>query len=255
MRLPTSLQLAACSGLFLLASPLCAQDKAGQGEAYVFPNAHLLVSIDWVGEFGADDGVVVVDTRSSKDYGQGHIPDAVHLPTSDTFDPAHMGDIASAAAIAKHLGARGITADTHVVLYDWGKSTDAARVMWTLETYGHKQVSVVDGGFVKWKKDDFPSSREAAKPEAVEYILGKPTTRLSTREEIITDLDDEQCMVLDSRSTREYSSGRIPGAVHIDWLENFTPDDSGSPILLAPAALHKLYVDQGVTLDKRLHAY
>lgn len=255
MKSLSSLQLAACSGLLLLASPLQAQDKAEQGKTYVFPNAHLLVSIDWVGEFGADDHVVVVDTRSAKDYGKGHIPDAVHLPTSDTFDPAHMGDIASAKHIAQHLGKRGITADTHVVLYDWGKSTDAARVLWTLERYGHKQVSVIDGGFVKWKKDDFPSSLEAAEPEAVKYTLRKALALLSTRDEIIKDLDNEKCLVLDSRSTREYSSGRIPGAVHIDWLENYTPDSSGSPILLDPAALHKLYVDQGVTLDKLVHAY
>ena len=255
MNLPSSMRLAACAGLLLLAGPLQAQDKAVQDKPYVFPNAQLLVSCDWVGDHLDDEDVVLVDTRSAKDYGKGHVPNAVHLPTSDAFDPAHMGDIASAEDIAHHLGKRGITAATHVVLYDWGKSTDAARVLWTLETYGHKRVSVLDGGFVKWKKDQFPSSREAAEPEQVKYTLGKPLSMLSTKEQVIKDLDNEQCVMLDSRSKREYASGRIPGAVHIEWLDNFAPDASGSPIYLSPAKLRRLYEDQGVVPNKRVHAY
>jgi len=236
----------------LAAAPLAAPARP-DGDAYA--NPELLVTPAWVAEHGTDPGVVVLDTRSPSDFAKGHVPGARNLPTSATFAPSSGGDIGSAEAIAGLLGALGVSNDSHVVLYDEGRSTSAARVFWTLESYGHAHVSVVDGGFPRWEAEKREVSKDTPHPEPVKYTPGKLTKSLSTTDDLLAGLDDPQCCMLDARSTREYAGGRVPGAVRIEWDQNYERHDDGTYGLLAPAALAKLYADAGVTKDKRVHAY
>ena len=45
--------------------------------------------------------------------------------------------------------------------------------------------------------------------------------------------------------------GHIPGAVHLDWRENFTP----TTVLKDPGTLQALYASKGVTPDKEVIAH
>ena len=60
-------------------------------------------------------------------------------------------------------------------------------------------------------------------------------------------------LLVSPRSSREYEAGRIPDAVRIEWMRNYSDDEV--PVFKSPAELRKLYEDQGVTADKRVHAY
>ncbi len=242
--------------LTLLCGPLAAagawlgQDEAEQAG---FANPSLLVTTTWLATHTGEDGVAVVDVRRAKDFEAGHVPGAVSIPTSATYDPGSRGDIGPREQIAARLGAQGIAASTHVVLYDEGRSTAAARVFWTLEVYGHEKVSVVDGGFGKWKAEERETTGSPTAVTPVEYVIGSQPGRLSTLDQILEDVEDPDVVMLDARSSREYESGRIPAAVHIDWVQNYTADEV--PLFKSPAELRKLYGDQGVTADKRVHAY
>jgi len=218
-----------------------------------FANPHLLVTTAWLAEHGHDAGVVVVDARGAKDFEAEHVPGAVSIPTSATYDPALRGNIGSRELIAACLGAQGIAASTHVVIYDAGRSTAAARVFWTLEVYGHGRVSVVDGGFAKWRAEERETTGATAAVTPVEYAIGSEPGRRSTLDVILEDVEDEGVVMLDARSSREFEAGRIPAAVHIDWTRNYTADKA--PVFKSPAKLLALYADQGVTPDKRVHAY
>ncbi len=239
--------------LLTLALALLAPAALHADDAY--PNAHLLLTTDWVAEHVSDAGVVVLDTRPAPDFAKGHVPGARSLPTSATFLPSKNGDIGTPEQIAKLLGALGVSNDTHIVLYDEGRSTSAARVFWTLETYGHARVSVVDGGFPRWVADGHAVSKETPAVAAVDYAVGKPSKKLSTADDLLEDLDSETCVMLDARSVREFESGRVPGAVLIEWEKNYERHDDGWYGVLAPDALLALYADQGVTRDKRVHGY
>ena len=52
---------------------------------------------------------------------------------------------------------------------------------------------------------------------------------------------------------RHDDAGRSPAAVRIAWTQNYT--DGDLPVFRSPAELIALYRDQGVTSDKRVHAY
>ncbi len=40
----------------------------------------------------------------------------------------------------------GVDAETHVIAYDFGNGSTAARVWWLLRHFGHDRVSLIDGG-------------------------------------------------------------------------------------------------------------
>ena len=87
----------------------------------------------------------------------------------------------------------------------------------------------------------------------VEYVIGTRPRRLSTLDQILEDVEDPDVVMLDARSSREYEAGRIPAAVHIEWMRNYSADEV--PVFKSPGELRKLYGDRGVTADKRVHAY
>jgi len=253
------LTLRPVAALFILltvSGPLPASAESLQDEKpekVSFANPQLLLTTDWLAEHGKDKGVVIVDVRDADNYAAAHVPGAVHLRAAETSDPESRWSIGSAKHIAELLGARGISAASHIVLYDGGKSTAAGRVFWVLEVYGHARVSVIDGGFTKWRAEKRDTTKEVAKATATEYKIGARTRKLSTGEVLLADVGKADAVMLDARTKREYTSGRIPHAVRIEWTENFTAGEV--PVFKSPADLMRLYSDQGVTPDKRIHAY
>ncbi|KOV54432.1 sulfurtransferase [Streptomyces sp. AS58] len=86
---------------------------------------------------GGEPGFVVVDSRSTESWEQGHIPGAVHLPT------------ARIAERAEHLLDRSVP----VVTYCWGPGCDGAtRAALALAELGY-QVKEMLGGFEYWVRE------------------------------------------------------------------------------------------------------
>jgi thiosulfate/3-mercaptopyruvate sulfurtransferase len=242
-------------GRFATGSPMFPQEKT---KAEAFANPGLLLTTAWLEKHGKDSGVVVLDARSPKDFAAGHVPGALNLSTAETYDPKVRGNIGSVQQIAGLLGTRGIQTSSHVVIYDGGRSIAAARLFWTLEVYGHAKVSVLDGGVAKWKHEKRPLTTDLTEAKAAVYKVAEHSVRIqakrcSTLDQLLDDVEDPEVVMLDARSEGEFKSGRIPAAVRIEWMHNYTSD--AVPVFKSPAALAKLYKDQGVTPDKRVHAY
>ncbi|MGV9646194.1 rhodanese-like domain-containing protein [Streptomyces sp. NPDC004822] len=88
---------------------------------------------------GTDPGFVVLDSRSTASWDQGHIPNAVHLPTA--LIPERAGDLLDPAV--------------PVVTYCWGPGCDGAtRAALALAELGY-QVKEMLGGFEYWVREGF----------------------------------------------------------------------------------------------------
>lgn len=86
-----------------------------------------------------DPGFVVIDTRSTASWDQGHVPGAVHLPT---------------ALIAEQAG-RLLDKAVPVVTYCWGPGCNGgARAALALAELGF-QVKEMLGGFEYWAREGF----------------------------------------------------------------------------------------------------
>ncbi|MEU6846438.1 rhodanese-like domain-containing protein [Streptomyces sp. NPDC046716] len=89
---------------------------------------------------GEDPGFVVVDSRSTASWDQGHVPGAVHLPT---------------ALIPEQAG-RLLDRSVPVVTYCWGPGCNGAtRAALALAELGF-QVKEMLGGFEYWAREGFP---------------------------------------------------------------------------------------------------
>lgn len=224
-----------------------------------FANPDLLVDTSWLAQHLNDANIRIVDARTAKDYQAGHIPGAVNLPVAETFNPVGPTQMAGPTQqLEQVFGQRGIAGDTRVIVYDNGRETTAARVLWTLEYYGATKVSVLNGGFKKWQKEALATSTEETKAAAANFTAQTKPALFASKEDILVALNKPSVAIVDARSPAEYKGddlrakrgGHIPEAVNIDWTTLFTSEDA--PVLKSPAEIRKMYEDAGVTKDKEV---
>ncbi|RKZ37939.1 MAG: sulfurtransferase [Gammaproteobacteria bacterium] len=186
------------------------------------------VNGDWL-ETRLKEATVRIVDMSVEDlqYRRFHIPGAVRLPYNaivrDTpkgvslrVDPNRMVEI---------LGVLGITADSHVVVYDDMGGLNAARLFWELERIGHVRVSVLDGGLVRWILDGRPVETEPTHITPTKYQPGRTLGRDNLADlKAVRDRGADGPLLLDVRTQGEYvgeprvpRSGHIPGAYWWPW--------------------------------------
>ena len=87
----------------------------------------------------------------ARGYGDGHIPEAVLLDNNWIRNPKAPPTFLPTPQEFEALMSRlGISNTTRVIAYDERGGIYAARLWWILNHYGHSNVAVLDGGWVKW---------------------------------------------------------------------------------------------------------
>ena len=115
--------------------------------AYVHPEQ--LVDTAWLAAHANDANVRLLDLRRSG-YDAAHIPGALWLDPESIRDPKNAPTfLLPAEAFAQAMGQLGITSRTRVILYDDRGGLLASRLWWMLHAYGHSDVALVNGGWVR----------------------------------------------------------------------------------------------------------
>lgn len=225
-----------------------------------FVNPNLIVGVQWLTQHAGDAGLVIIDARAAADYEKGHVPGAVSLPVVETFDPAQQKNLPDTTAKLEALfGAKGIGNVNRVIVYDNGKETPAARLFWTLEYAGHANVSVLDGGIKAWQGAGGKIDTDAVGAKSAAFASKLDPAKMPTKQQCVLAIGDPKKVVLDSRSPAEFRGedvrtkfgGHIPGAVNVDWVENY----GGATLLKEPEALRSMYESKGVTPEKEVIAH
>jgi thiosulfate/3-mercaptopyruvate sulfurtransferase len=175
---------------------------------------------------------VIVDVRPYTDYILGHIPcainvDLMHYHWIDTSD---LGITQFNYQMQTLLSFLGLTGDKRVIFYESNSGPSAARGTWLLSYFLHQNVSLLDGGFEKWKKDGHPVETKSNRYKR-SVAEGKTNPNvLATYNEIFSAIKNKgnKILLIDSRSSSEFDgsiiraskAGHIPGAINIDWQEN-----------------------------------
>lgn len=229
-----------------------------------YANADLLITPEELSAIITRSGAkrpLVLDLRPPEAYTAGHIPGAIHIDLwgvslIDT-DPAPLK--AFMWMIEHVLAAHGVDAATPVIVYDEQSGMRAARAFWFLEYFGHPSVRLLDGGFTAWTGEGFEVTRDAAPPPKSEWTGERRGETIATWREVRAAVGKSSSVILDTRSDGEYCGtmvrarrgGAIPGAVHIEWTRNLTPDGRFKPA----AELSRMYEDAGVTPDREVITY
>ena len=235
----------------------------------------LLVSCEWLAGHANDPDVRVADTRWSlieKDKGRtayrdGHVPGAVFLDVdADLASPRGQGPgrhpLPAPAAFAAAMSRAGIGQGTHVVAYDFGDGSTAARLWWLLRYFGHERASVLDGGMARWVAEGRPV--ESRVPSyAPASFAPVPRPGLVADAEAIERLRKQPgALVIDVRMPERYEglrepidpvAGHVPGARNRPYPTNVR--SAADPRFLPAAELESAFEQLGARSGEPVACY
>jgi thiosulfate/3-mercaptopyruvate sulfurtransferase len=229
-----------------------------------------LVTTDWLAAHLADSRVRILDgswhmPQTKRDpraeFAEAHIPGAAFFDIDEIADHAtalpHM--LPGEAAFASAAGALGVGDGDHVVVYDTRGVGSACRVWWTFRAFGHDTVSVLDGGFPKWRAENRP-----IEPGAARVTPRRFTAKL--RPELVRDLgavranvDSRREQLVDARSHGRFvgtepepraglRGGHVPGSLNVPYETLYRKDGT----LVDADELRRRFQAAGVDLTKPL---
>lgn len=235
-----------------------------------------LISADRLGSLLGAPGLVLVDASwylptASRDpeaeYLAAHIPGAIRLPLEALTDPAdprpHM--LPTPAAFAAACEAHGIGPRHALVVYDGsGVNLSAARVWWTFRVFGHRGVSVLDGGFPAWASATRPIQVGAQRRPRTGYPVPERDERLVVDRAGIDRIvaGEEEGQIVDCRPALRFRGevdepragvrrGRIAGSRNIPF-DAFT--DPATGLMHRVPRLTAIFAEEGLDLRRRLVA-
>ena len=192
-----------------------------------YAHPEVLVSVDWLKRRLNEPDLVLVGFMPAEEFEAGHIPGSIQLdwPELEVIDTSDASVESWHQDVQQLLGNLGITSDSAVVAYDNGTLL-SARLWWILHYFGHENAHILDGGLPAWQVIDGEvetGAFEAA--SAGEAYAGTPNAELlAQREEVLANLGDPDVVILDARTPEEYTEGRIPGAMNLNFPLNASPE-------------------------------
>jgi len=163
-------------------------------------------------------------------------PDYSGTNAPTAIAPAVSGMAFSREVMEDLLSRAGATPSSMIVVYAADALHDAARFMWQIRQLGHRDVRYLDGGLNAWQAARFPTgrfARLAEQPVLTGYRAPNfDATRGNASIQMVVSalLNPREWVVIDTRSPDEFAgrstassrgafgTGRLLGAVHIDWV-------------------------------------
>jgi thiosulfate/3-mercaptopyruvate sulfurtransferase len=223
-----------------------------------YPRADMLVEPAWLAAHLEDPNLRIVDCDRPESWERAHIPGAVPVREHYYKNPDNALFIMEPDQFAATMSQLGIGDDTLVVGYDNLGARYSGRLWWCLSYYGHPQVRILNGGWPRWLGEGMPVSIAPVTVPPATFTPRINRDFYATADDVKKAIGRPEAIILDVRSDEEWRgkesrgnkrAGRIPGSVHIEWLQNVT----GEHHILKPAAeLREMFEKAGVTPDKEV---
>ncbi|HEY8282840.1 MAG TPA: sulfurtransferase [Chloroflexota bacterium] len=230
-----------------------------------------IVSTSWVAEHIDDPTVRVVESSEDPSlYDLGHIPGAVRIDWAVDEQDQFKVDFIARATFEQLMSRQGITKDTTIVLYGDQNNWFAAYTFWLCALFGHRDCRVMDGGRLKWRREERPIEIAVPRYPASVYAAAEPDPSIRAfRDEVLREClaIDGTTTLLDVRSPEEFRgevsgrvgigrslgrrAGRIPRARNIPW--NLTVNEDGT--FKRVDELRALFLEAGITPEHPVITY
>jgi thiosulfate/3-mercaptopyruvate sulfurtransferase len=217
-----------------------------------FARPDLLVDAAWLASHLDDPNVRIVDLRP-RGYGEGHIPGAVWLDNNAiriaNRPPTFLPTPAEFEALMARLG---ISNTTRVIAYDERGGIYAARLWWILNHYGHPNVALLDGGWVKWTLDQRPVSTAVPAAANAGFRVRAGTVKVATADDVKAAIGKAGTKLVDARTPAEIDGkdlrnikrgGYIASSIPVYWEDTLDPT---TRTFRSAADIQKLYRDKGI---------
>jgi thiosulfate/3-mercaptopyruvate sulfurtransferase len=191
---------------------------------------------------------------------------AEHIPGAIFFDIDEIADTKSKLPhmlpppekFSSRMRSMGIGDGARIVIYDSKGMFSAPRVWWTFRVMGHDDVTVLNGGLPKWKREGLPLESGEPRPRSTRHFTSRRNADLvrdvSDMKALIRDRSAE---IVDARSADRFEgrtpeprpglrSGHIPGAHNVPYGKLLREDGT----LKSPSELEAVFTEAGVDLTK-----
>jgi thiosulfate/3-mercaptopyruvate sulfurtransferase len=194
-----------------------------------------------------DPAYVIVDCRfklddvewGQREYAAAHIPGAVYADLNHDLSGPRSGTngrhpLPDPHALAQTFSRLGIASGVQVVAYDQDNGMFASRLWWLLRWLGHDAVTVLDGGFARWKAEARPTA-SGDERHAPRDFSGSPRAGMTVDvNDVVRNVADAGASragsrLVDARAPERYrgdiepldkTPGHIPGAVNHFFQRN-----------------------------------
>ena len=188
-----------------------------------YARPELLVDTTWLAQHLTDANVRIVDMRA-RGYTEGHIPEAVFLDNNWIRNPKAPPTFLPTPQEFEALMARlGISNTTRVIAYDERGGIYATRLWWILNHYGHANVAVLDGGWVKWTAEQRATSAVAPQPAAAKFTVKPGTVKVATADQVKDAINNPRVKLIDARTQGEIDGKDLRGIKRAGFIESSIP--------------------------------
>src|SRR3954454_4992470 len=176
---------------------------------YAHPDA--LVSTDWVEQHLNDPKVRLIESNEDTLlYASGHVPGAVHVDWTSDLNDQIRRDYITREGFAALMSRIGASPDTTVVFYGDKNNWWACYAFWVFQLFGHTNAKVMDGGRLKWEKEQRPTSRDVPSYPPTQYKASERNDNKirAFREDALNQTNSGKPLI-DVRSPAEYSGEKL----------------------------------------------
>ncbi len=243
-----------------------------------------LVSTDWLIKNKDNPKIVLLDASRTFDYLDGHIPGAIsvsfpekdasslEMPVSygagmdfltDTERLDYPFQDRDAQAVQEVFRSWGVNQDSHVVVYDArGVYGLATRLRYSFVYWGFDNVSLLDGGSVKWKLDGHAVQMGASpKPDKGNVVINTQprTDMLASTDEILAAANNPKAAIFNGLAEGMHYGliWRVSRPGHIPMSMSMEPEIITNPdrTLKSPEEMRAMLEHFGVTPDMTVYTY
>ncbi len=228
-----------------------------------YSRPELLADADWVAQHLDDPQVRIIDARQAPLYDTGHILGAVNLVAHGAIPRTDDADIGSQEQFDELARKLGVSKGMTVVTYDT-PSTAMGMLAWAFLYFGHDDVRMLDGGYDKWEREGRPTSTDVPDYAAGNFAGHPEPGLLCTLDQAKAAVGSAGTVLWDTRTEAEFKGtntpnpnspprlGRIPGSVHLEWVELLDPEWK----TFRPAdELMDLLASRGITPESEIDCY
>lgn len=229
--------------------------------AVTYMHPEQLVDTDWVAAHGSDGAVRIVDMRQSG-FADGHVPGAVALsPVAIRDAKAPPTFLPTPAAFEALMARLGISNGTHVVVYDERGGLYAARLWWILNYFGHTNVALMNGGWLKWSAEHRPTTTETLAVPAGRFTATPQPKWVATASDVLAAIGTPGIRIMDARTQNEIDGkdlrnikrgGFIKSSIPVYWEDLLDPQTKA---FKSADEIRKLYEDRGILPSQEIIAY
>ena len=216
-----------------------------------YTNSALLVDTKWLASHLPDENLVIIDTRPASNFAAGHVTGAINLGPA-LFDMANAaGDtslLKSSSELADIFGKAGVSNTNRIIVYNTGVDANAARVFWALESLGHKDVHILDGGYTQWNKEGNYAVLWNSIRTAAVYTPTVNASVIATKAVELASLNNTNVVRVDSRNAADFIVKRIPNSINILMADYLNADGTVKSLVDLTSFLNSKGITPGKTV-------